>query len=343
MPSRFCFLITAVLLLPLFSILDLSGFSSASSPDLLLARALYKEDFNGDGRLNLGDVIELLLFQRALPTHPRADYNGDGQSNIADALTLLLAQWQGVRTPLEEEESTYLASWSFDETGGPLLHEASANAFHGRVYGALWSEGISGGALEFDGIDDYVEITDGDGYPDSIGELSVGTISVWFEFDTYPEGGNIQPIFYLGDGIGGSGNSSLIIEIGHFRSGNSKLYFTVLKENVIIPLCFDSRINLKTNTWYHFAAVVGPNYNTGYLNGEEMIDRHYNFGDASVSCFFKDVVNKRVCWLGRGFLGGIQRTNYFKGKIDEIRIYDRPLSDVEILQYYEAKKASLVE
>ena len=74
-----------------------------------------------------------------------------------------------------------------------------------------------------------------------------------------------------------------------------------------------------------------------------MIDRHYNFGDASVSCFFKDVVNKKVCWLGRGFLGGIQRTNYFKGKIDEIRIYDRPLSDVEILQYYEAKKASLVE
>jgi hypothetical protein len=147
----------------------------------------------------------------------------------------------------------------------------------------------------------------------------------------------IHPIFYLGDGIGGAGNSSLIIEVGHFASSNRKLYFTVLTGNKSIPLCFDSGFNLQLHTWYHFAVVVGPNFNTGYLNGQEMTNRHYNFGDASDSYFFDDILDKRVCWVGRGFLGGIATTNYYDGKIDEIRIYDRPLGADEIRQYYEGQ------
>jgi Concanavalin A-like lectin/glucanases superfamily len=187
--------------------------------------------------------------------------------------------------------------------------------------------------LRFDGVDDYCEISDGNGYPDLIGNLAVGTISVWFEFDTLPPANTIHPILYLGDGVGGSGNSSLIIEIGHFP-GNSKLYFTVIRDNMAIPQCFDSGTNLTAGTWYHFAAVVGSNSNTGYLNGSEMVSRHYNFGNALVSYFFDDIVDKRVCWVGRGFLGAITTTQYYDGEIDEIRIYDRPLSADEIRQYY---------
>jgi len=239
--------------------------------------------------------------------------------------------------PAKAGINDYLACWYFNETAGQIAPDCGDYGFDGRLHGPEWSKGILGNALDFDGVDDYVEITDGNGYPDEIGALSAGTISLWFRFDSPALGDTIHPIFYLGDGTGGSGNSSLIIEIGHFKSGNQKLYFTILTDNKKIPLCFDSGFNLQLNTWYHFAAVAGPNFNTGYLDGQELTERHYNFGDASDSYFFDDITDKRVCWVGRGFLGATPATNYYDGSIDEIRIYDRPLSAGEIRQYYEGQ------
>lgn len=235
----------------------------------------------------------------------------------------------------------FLACWSFNETAGQIVHDSSANGFSGQVHGAAWGRGILANGLALDGLDDYVEITDSNDYPDLMGELAIGTISVWFKFNSIPLDNTIHPIFYLGDGIGGSGNSSLIIEIGHFNSQNYKLYFTILTSNLQKPLfCFDSRVNLELDTWYHFAAVVGVDYNTGYLNGSEMTSRKYNFGGPTDSCFFADVDDKRVCWLGKGFLSSIPATNHFDGMIDEIRIYDRPLSSDEIRGYYEGQLAT---
>jgi len=48
-------------------------------------------DFNGDGKINIVDVIALLLFQRANPGDLRADFNGDGNATITDAIAMLLA------------------------------------------------------------------------------------------------------------------------------------------------------------------------------------------------------------------------------------------------------------
>jgi ligand-binding sensor domain-containing protein len=46
-------------------------------------------DFNGDGHINVVDVLALLLLQRRNPSDPRADRNGDGEVSTADALELL--------------------------------------------------------------------------------------------------------------------------------------------------------------------------------------------------------------------------------------------------------------
>ena len=52
-------------------------------------------DFNGDGNINIADVISMLLFQRSHPGDLGADFNGDGKSNVADAIAMLLAQRAG--------------------------------------------------------------------------------------------------------------------------------------------------------------------------------------------------------------------------------------------------------
>jgi len=52
-------------------------------------------DFNGDEKVNLADVIGLLLFQRDHPGDNRGDYNQDGSVNITDAVRLLLDMVEG--------------------------------------------------------------------------------------------------------------------------------------------------------------------------------------------------------------------------------------------------------
>jgi len=50
---------------------------------------------------------------------------------------------------------------SFDECSGTVAHDSSGAGNDGNIYGAAWtSEGHSGCALQFDGVDDYVEMTD---------------------------------------------------------------------------------------------------------------------------------------------------------------------------------------
>lgn len=234
-------------------------------------------------------------------------------------------------------------SWSFDETSGNTLHDDSLNGFDGTSINApRWTPGVRGNALSFDGTNQYVEISDGNGHPDAIGDLATGTISLWFQFHTLTATDEIHPILYLGDGIGGSGNSSLILEVGHFNAGNSKVYFTVLWDDTQIRLCFDSSFPLVPHRWYEVTVVIGPHGNRGYLDGEEMIAnapqppaRHFNFGNETIRQFFADVVDKRVFWIGRGFLGDRTNDQYLTGQVDELRIYDRPLCAAQVRELHD--------
>jgi len=49
-------------------------------------------DFDGNGTVNVSDVIALLIFQRDRPGDRGSDFNRDGKSNILDAIAMLLAQ-----------------------------------------------------------------------------------------------------------------------------------------------------------------------------------------------------------------------------------------------------------
>ena len=255
------------------------------------------------------------------------------ETTCAHNLGCLLTQ-EGQRSASFITKMLHLVGcWPMDEGQGAVTADQAVEPANGTLQGGQWANGKKAGSVEFDGADDFIDITDGIDLPDKIGKLQIGTISVWFRFDRIPGPNQILPIFYLGDGIGGAGNSSLIIEIGHF-SANSKLYFTILDDNKHIPLCFDSGTSLLPGAWYHFAAVVGPDFNTGYLNGSEMTGRHYNFGGATIQAFFSNVVDKRVFWLGRGFLSSIPGSQFFDGRIDEVKIHNRPLNAAEIKDYY---------
>ena len=53
------------------------------------------------------------------------------------------------------------AYWKFDKCSGTILEDSSGHNYDGTIHGASWTtSGWSGCALEFDGEDDYVDLTD---------------------------------------------------------------------------------------------------------------------------------------------------------------------------------------
>ena len=55
--------------------------------------------------------------------------------------------------PLNKSVNSY---WKFDECSGNISVDSSGHAYNGTINGANWTTGYLGCALDFDGIDDYV-------------------------------------------------------------------------------------------------------------------------------------------------------------------------------------------
>lgn len=52
------------------------------------------------------------------------------------------------------------AFWKFDECSGNISEDSSGHNYNGTINGVNWTTGYSGCALDFDGIDDYVNFSD---------------------------------------------------------------------------------------------------------------------------------------------------------------------------------------
>jgi hypothetical protein len=135
-------------------------------------------------------------------------------------------------------------------------------------------------------------------------------------------------------------NKGLIIELGHSPIfwGSKALFFTIWKNGCTYPsFCFDTGFPVSEGEWHHYAVTVAENYNTGFLNGEELTGRRYNFGTSSYSQFFEDALAHEKLWLGKGHWD--TTTQFYNGAIDEIRIYNYAMTEKEIKNLYSGTPA----
>ncbi|MDZ7774900.1 MAG: LamG-like jellyroll fold domain-containing protein [Bacteroidales bacterium] len=234
------------------------------------------------------------------------------------------------------------SEWVGSPTGVLIMYKTilfsilSGNENHGINFGAEVVEGKIGSALNFNGVGNYASlVADGEAPPQIISSLGKGSISIWFKVDHIPTDYGIAPMFYYGAeemcNFFDAANQGMIIELGHspIFPGSEELFFTMWKNGCTYPsFCFDSNLPIPEGEWVHFVAVVGEDYNTGYLNGNEMTNRVYNFGTPNDSQFFEDAVVHEKMWLGRGYWD--ETVQYYDGMIDDIRIYDRPLTSQEV-------------
>lgn len=251
-------------------------------------------------------------------------------------------------------DESLIAHWTFDDATNLGLDNSSFKS-NGVLNGNPGhSEGVIGnGCLELDGEDDFFEILKNGKTPDQFHDLKQGTISIWFKARDIPKKTSISPILHYGNAKGcenmlDASNEGLVIEVAHgkVRKQSQGVYFTVFNNPCKLPTyCFDTHSEphlqdtvgmIQPNKWYHFVAVVGDAHNTGYLNGEEVSYRHYNFGNAEDSQFFADALSHEKLWFGKGFWD-FGKVTYFDGFIDDIRIYNVPLSSAEVKSLYEMR------
>jgi glucose/arabinose dehydrogenase/PKD repeat protein len=195
----------------------------------------------------------------------------------------------------------------FDEGAGTTAADRSPNANNGTISGATWiTQGRFGKALSFDGVDDWVTVADSNSL-----DLTTGlTIEAW--------------VFPIANG-GGSWRNVLIKE----RSGgevynlyanadtNAPTMFVVRSSQPSSPLDARGTAQIAVNAWTHLAATYDGATVRLYVNGTEVGSRS---GSGTV------LTSTGALRIGGNSLWG----EYFSGRIDEIRVYNRALSAVEI-------------
>ena len=262
-------------------------------------------------------------------------------ANVNTNTTVGNANTANENTNISVVDPNLVAQWQFDEGSGTTISDSVEN-YQGTIHGATWEPGAAGYGLKFDGVDDYIELSAES--LAAIGNLNEGTVAFWFKFDSLLDTQSIMPIFYLGMNSTSKPDNMFIIEIGHSDTqsyayktdpDNKKIYVTWIQNNQEPILCYDSTINLLEDTWYHFALVVDENGNTGYLNGVEMTNRYYNFGTASDQILFSEIPVQDIFTLGYGKTHHQISPDfvYFKGSLDDVRIYNRALTGAEMLEF----------
>ena len=94
-------------------------------------------------------------------------------------------------------ESSLVGHWKLDETSGTTAADSSDMGNHGtltNMAGNEWTAGQVGGALEFSGTIDYVEIAN-DATLQPTGEL---TLAAWIKGDSWGSGAMVDPILRKG-------------------------------------------------------------------------------------------------------------------------------------------------
>lgn len=213
--------------------------------------------------------------------------------NFAVALALL-----SVACLRGEDTEGLIGSWSFDEGKGNVARDSSGNENHGRIVNAQWCEGQSGGGLRFNGRDSWVDC----GSAQSL-NLSRGvTIEAWVR----PENTRNASMTIVAKGYRYRGNynlrmgtpwdhSKVMFEAGPWRTHE-------------IPIPFEE--------WSHVAGVCDGQRVGVFVNGELVSERPF------VSIL---KANDTPLAIGR-CIGAPIGGEFFKGIIDEVKIYDRVLA-----------------
>ncbi|MBU2496446.1 MAG: LamG domain-containing protein [Nanoarchaeota archaeon] len=183
---------------------------------------------------------------------------------------------------------------------------------NGIVSGATWNSatGKIGGAYEFDGVNDYIEIP----YSNSLATDNEMTAEAWVKFDSVNGGRIVLKSYYRGWLLTYTANK---FSFGGYILGDTWRYASYST----IPT---------VNEWYYVVGTLKDNTLKVYINGIKM-------GEYSTTAGFEP--ESYQVEIGNSIRWG----ESFNGTIDEVRIYSYALTPEQIKQRYQDTKDGITK
>lgn len=199
--------------------------------------------------------------------------------------------------------------WKFDEGTGTVAFDSSGKNANGNWQGTLggqWTTNSKVGpyAGNFNGSNNYVGVGNLGSFP------TQGTISFWMNTAALASWPNPLTTNYSG------GNAGIRFE----QAGN--VFAAVVGNDGGTYNAFIYTSGMSTSTWYYVVLTWNASTNSvaGYWNGAQAFSASNSYWATTIPNFA----------IGEGF----STLRYWNGQIDDVRIYNRALSAIEINQIY---------
>ena len=211
------------------------------------------------------------------------------------------------------------AWWELDDGAGTTVVDGSGNGHDGQTFGdPAWVAGMYGTALEFDGVDDRVEMpttSPAQGFPATDGEV---TWALWFK-----TGSGTGSRTLIAQGPAGAahvqGNRSITVE------GSGVIMMRAHSVGALTSIM--STATVDDSEWHHVAVTLA--FET---SGDNDTLKFYVDGDLSKGLEV-DTINVNLhAGPAADFIVTLgARGGFYDGLIDDVAIFDRALTDAEVV------------
>jgi hypothetical protein len=190
--------------------------------------------------------------------------------------------------------------WTFDETSGTTAKDSSGKGNDGRIVGTpQWVPGKIGGALQFNGST-YVDCGNGP----SLNVREQITIAFWFKVQAFSN--TWEAFLAKGDGA--------------YRASRSNGTDNATHMGITGGNYFDAVTIITDNQWHFWTGTYDGTTATIYIDGKQDATRQYS-GGIGDSSSYNLYIGENQQATGR----------MLHGLLDDVRIYDRALSEQQIL------------
>jgi len=198
-----------------------------------------------------------------------------------------------------------------DEGSGKVIIDHSGNGNNGSLLpitdGPTWVEGRYGYALDFDGVDDYVNLGHDQNFAGSYEQM---TISAWI--NVKGKEGSWRPIISLPN------SEWIYLEV----TDNDRVKVAFYGTDPIVAIESDTLFWAGNfNEWFHIVALWNGTNAQLFVNG--ILESTSSVSTGYVSSSTLDI-----------FLGHSYPTSWFVGSIDDVKIFDRALTEQEIFRLF---------
>ncbi len=181
-----------------------------------------------------------------------------------------------------------------------------------------------GEVLDFDGVNDYVDVGTLDGFSDAV------SVEAWVKFNSFVGPGNKGYMRIIGFGQGADNDNVMLTIVGTSGQPGFELYQGGARHGIRTSTV------LNTGEWYHLAAVTDGTNGSIFINGIAQplslkvvadVFTSLDGGPTSAECVGASDVSRTSSFIGRSNWSG---DAYADAQMDEVRVWNTALTQEQI-------------